>query len=83
MAKVEVYTTSYCPFCVRAKTLLKGKGIDFKEINMDGKDQELKALKAKTGLMTVPQIFINDELIGGYSDLADLDSKGELDPLLK
>ncbi len=82
MAKVVVYTTGYCPYCVRAKDLLKRKGTAFEEINLDGKAQELENLKKRTGLRTVPQIFINDQLIGGYSELSALDAKGELDKLL-
>ena len=82
MADVKIYTTSFCPFCVRAKNLLKGKGVEFEEINMDGKDQELQSLKKKTGLQTVPQIFIGEELVGGYTDLAALDASGQLDAKL-
>ncbi|MAV92466.1 MAG: glutaredoxin 3 [Bdellovibrionaceae bacterium] len=81
MARVKVYTTSYCPYCVRAKQLLSSKGIDFEEVNMDGKTDELKALKEKTGLQTVPQIFIDDELVGGFTELAAKDSRGELQGL--
>ena len=62
--------------------MLAGKGVNFQEINLDGKDKELKELRERTGLRTVPQIFIDDKLIGGYQDLAALDMKGELDPIL-
>lgn len=82
MAKVEVYTWSNCPFCVRAKDLLSRKGAAFEEINLDGKDDELARLRERTGQRTVPQIFIDGQLIGGFSDLAELDSRGELDRLL-
>ncbi|NCN40529.1 glutaredoxin 3 [bacterium] len=78
MSRVKVYTTSFCPFCVRAKQLLSSKGIAFEEINLDGKEDELKALKDRTGWRTVPQIFIDDELVGGFTELAEKDSKGEL-----
>lgn len=81
-ASIKVYTWSNCPYCVLAKNLLSGKGVDFQEINLDGKDKELKALRERTGMRTVPQIFIDDKLIGGYQDLAALDMKGELDPLV-
>jgi glutaredoxin 3 len=81
MARVEIYTTSFCPFCIRAKSLLKSKDIEFVEHNMDGKDSELKALKERTGLRTVPQIFIDGDLIGGFTELAEKDSRGELDSL--
>jgi glutaredoxin 3 len=57
--------------------------VPFEEINLDGKDDELAELRARTGLRTVPQIFIGEKMIGGFSELAALDAKGELDPLLK
>lgn len=83
MKAVKVYTTDYCPYCLRAKKLLTSKNVPFEEINLDGKWDELKALKSKTGLQTVPQIFIDGELIGGYTELAALDETGELDQRLK
>lgn len=58
------------------------KGAKYEEINLDGKDDELMALRQRTGQRTVPQIFIDGKLIGGYSDLAELDSRGELDRML-
>ena len=82
MVKVQVYTWSNCPYCVRAKDLLKKKGVAFEEINLDGKDSELMALRDRTGLRTVPQIFIGDTMIGGFNELAALDSKGELNKML-
>lgn len=82
MPKVEVYTWTICPYCVRAKNLLKNKGVAFQEINIDGNDAEFEALKKRTGMKTVPQIFINDKLVGGYSDLAALEQEGKLDALL-
>jgi glutaredoxin 3 len=75
---IVVYTKESCPFCVRAKQLLNAKGLPFKEINLEGKEKELADLKARTGWRTVPQIFINDKLIGGFTELAALDAKGEL-----
>jgi glutaredoxin 3 len=78
MPKIEIYTWSDCPYCVRAKNLLKSKGMPFEEINLDGKDKELTELRARTGQRTIPQIFINEKFIGGFSELAALDSKGEL-----
>lgn len=80
---VQVYSKSNCPYCVLAKNLLAEKGVTFQEINLDGKERELRELKERTGLRTVPQIFIGEKLIGGYQDLAALDVKGELDPLLE
>jgi glutaredoxin 3 len=67
---------------VRAKDLLNRKGAAFEEINLDGKDDELARLRERTGQRTVPQIFIDGQLIGGFTDLAALDSRGELDRLL-
>jgi glutaredoxin 3 len=81
MAPVQVYTWSNCPYCVRAKDLLKRKGIAFEEINLDGRDQELAELRARTGFRTVPQIFIGGKMIGGFTDLAAMDSRGELDSI--
>ncbi len=83
MAKVVIYTKSRCPYCVAAKNLFAQKGVVFEETFMDDKPEEYAKLKERTGMMTVPQIFINDELIGGYTDLAELDRAGKLDPLLK
>ena len=83
MIDVQVYTWSNCPYCVRAKDLLKRKGVAFEEVNLDGKDAELEALRARTGWKTVPQIFIGGKMVGGFTDLADLDAKGELDKMLK
>ncbi|MEQ1878087.1 MAG: glutaredoxin 3 [Bdellovibrionia bacterium] len=81
--QVKMYTTTYCPYCVRAKHLLKSKGIPFEEINLSGKDDELDALKERTGWRTVPQIFIGEQLVGGYTELAALDANGKLDHLVK
>lgn len=83
MKKVVVYSKDYCPYCDRAIALLKSKGVKFDVIDLEDKPEEFQALKNRTGLMTVPQIFIGDHLVGGYSDMAALDRKGELDPLLK
>lgn len=81
MARVEIYTTSFCPFCIRAKNLLQSKNIEFVEHNLDGKNDELMALKQRTGMQTVPQIFIDNELVGGFTELAAKDSRGELEDL--
>lgn len=83
MAKVVIYSKTYCPFCVRAKNLFDSKGVAYEEIMVDSDPQLFNDLKKKTGMMTVPQIFIDDKLIGGYTDLAALDQQGGLDPLLK
>lgn len=81
-AQVQVYTKDHCPYCESAKKLLRSKGVAFEEINMQNRPDELVALKKRTGLMTVPQIFINGQLIGGFSELSVLEQKKELDALL-
>ncbi len=80
--KVIIYTKDYCPYCKHAKRLLESKGISFEEHDLEDKPQEFEALMKKTGMRTVPQIFIGEKLIGGYSDMAALDKEGKLDPLL-
>jgi len=83
MAKIEVYTGTYCPYCVRAKELFKKKGVDFTEIDVTSDDAgRLTMMERSNGRRTIPQIFINDQHIGGCDDLYALDAKGELDPLL-
>ena len=83
MAKVEVYTTTYCPYCMRAKALLRSKGVVFEEIDVT-EDAELRArmVKLSGGRRTVPEIFINGEIIGGCNELYELEMSGELDALL-
>jgi glutaredoxin 3 len=83
VAKVEVYTTSSCPFCVRAKALLKGKGIPFEEIDVtDSAELRQKMVELSGGRRTVPEIFINGAIIGGYDELKALDVAGKLDQLI-
>lgn len=82
MAKVIVYSTQVCPYCVRAKQLLQRKGIAYDEVDV-GRDQaERIALVTRTGQRTVPQIFINDQHIGGCDELYALERSGQLDGLL-
>ena len=81
--KVLLYTKEYCPYCKHAKRLLESKGVTYEEHNLEDKPEDFAALMKKTGLRTVPQIFIGDQLIGGYSDMAELDREGKLDALLK
>lgn len=78
MKPVKVYTTSWCPYCVQAKKLLKDRQIPFEEIDCEGDDDLRSWLVEATGRRTVPQIFIGEEAIGGFTDLAALDKKGEL-----
>lgn len=80
--KVTVYSKDYCPYCDRAKALLKSKGVAFEAIELQNHPGEFEKLKARTGMMTVPQIFIDEELIGGYTDMAALDREGILDKKL-
>lgn len=80
---IVIYSTDYCPFCIRAKKLLQSKNLEFKEVNLSSNVEELDKLKQKTGLQTVPQIFIKDKLIGGFQELYALDQSGELDTLIK
>ena len=82
-ANVKVYSTSVCPYCVRAKQLLERKGIAYTEINLSYEAPEVRVeLMEKTRHRTVPQIFINDEFIGGFDQLYQLDREGKLDQLI-
>ena len=83
MAKIEVYTTDYCPYCVRAKDLLKRKDIPFEEKMMTTQEERIALMERAQGRRTVPQIFINDQGIGGFDDLAELDASGKLDEMIK
>lgn len=83
MAKVIIYTKEYCPYCARAKELLTSKGIAFTEIPVDDDPEQLATMMRLSNRRTVPQIFINDQSIGGSDDLAALADSGELDKLLK
>lgn len=79
MPLVEIYTTDYCPYCVRAKKLLTEKGVAFTEYDVaSGRD----AMIQRAGRTTVPQIFIDGFHVGGCDDLHELDADGRLDPLL-
>ncbi len=81
--KIIVYSKSYCPFCTMAKELLARKGVAFETIDLE-KNPDLMAemLSKSNGSKTVPQIFVGDKHVGGYSDMAELDKKGELDTLI-
>ncbi|MBN9229938.1 MAG: glutaredoxin 3 [Legionella sp. 40-6] len=81
--EVIMYSTGYCPYCVRAKQLLQNKQVAFTEIRID-LQPELKAeMISKSGRNTVPQIFINNHHVGGCDDLYALEAQGKLDELLK
>ena len=83
MSKVEIYTWQYCPFCIRAKSLLKKKNVNFTEYKIDG-DEDARALMTERadGRSTLPQIFIDNEGIGGCDDLYKLENNNKLDALL-
>ena len=84
MSKVKIYTTPICPYCVRAKSLLKKKGADVEEIDVFMDHDARVEMETKTnGRRTVPQIFIGQTHVGGCDDLYALERAGELDPLLE
>jgi glutaredoxin 3 len=80
---VTVYTKSNCPYCVRAKALLDRKGVAYREIDVEGRDDLRTWLVERSGQMTVPQVFAGERSLGGYTDLAALDERGALDPILR
>ena len=83
MAKVEMYTTGWCPYCARAKTLLNQKGVAFAEISLDEEPgRRAEMIERAHGGRTVPQIFIDGEHIGGCDEMVALDRAGKLDPKL-
>lgn len=83
MAQVKMYTTAYCPFCVRAKQILQSRGaVEIEEIRIDLDDAQRAHMMQSTGRRTVPQIFIGEKHIGGCDDLIALDARGGLKPLL-
>ncbi len=81
--KVTVYTKRNCPFCVRAKRLLDGKGVAYEEIDVEGNDDLRIWLAETTGQKTVPQIFAGARSLGGFTDLDALEREGKLDPILR
>jgi len=83
MASVIIYSTLTCPYCANAKALLEAKGVEYQEILVD-KDplKKTEMLSKSNGRRTVPQIFINEQHIGGFDDLKSLNESGGLDPLL-
>jgi glutaredoxin 3 len=82
MARVQMYTTRWCGYCVRAKALLDGRGIPYEEISLDDDRGFRKHIFELTGGWTVPQILIDGRPIGGYTELWRLDRSGALDPQL-
>jgi glutaredoxin 3 len=82
MPKIEIYSSAMCPYCVRAKILLQNKGMSWEEIRIDLDFDRMGEMMERSQRRTVPQIFINDFHVGGFDDLAAMDARGELDPLL-
>jgi|TARA_B100001059_G_C17829485_1_gene583626 glutaredoxin 3 len=83
MKKVKIYTTPYCPFCIRIKNLMKKKQTSFKEIDLSINPEKFEEMLAKTnGARTVPQMFVNDTHIGDCDHVHELDNNGELDKIL-
>jgi glutaredoxin 3 len=83
MKPVKMYTTAVCPYCIRAKQILKARGVDaIEEIRVDMQPEERLKMMEITGRRTVPQIFIGDTHVGGCDDLMALDGRGGLVPLL-
>ena len=82
MARVRMYTTQWCGYCAAARELLRSKGVDFEDIDVDSDPAKRAEMQELSGGRTVPQVFINDEPVGGYSDIATLDEQGRLDELL-
>ena len=81
MTQIQMYTTRWCGYCVRAKTLLQSRGLEFEEIFLDDDPAFRQRLLELTGSWTVPQILIDGTPIGGYTELWQLDRSGELDKL--
>jgi glutaredoxin 3 len=83
MSQIDIYSSMFCPFCHRAKTLLASKGAEFNEIDVDrDPNARMEMMRRANGGRTVPQIFIDDQHVGGSDDLAALERAGELDAML-
>jgi glutaredoxin 3 len=83
MSQVTIYTKPYCPYCIRAVSLLEKKGVDFTEIEAAFDPEKRQEMMKRSGRSTFPQIFIGDEHIGGCDDMVALDRDGKLDQLLQ
>ncbi len=80
---VVMYSTRFCPYCVRARTLLQSKGVVFTDIGVDGRPDLRREMTKRSGRRTVPQIWIGEHHVGGFDDLARLETQGQLDRLLE
>ncbi|WP_444903415.1 glutaredoxin 3 [Microbulbifer sp. DLAB2-AF] len=83
MQDVVIYTTRFCPYCIRAKQLLDSKGVNYREIAVDNKPELRAQMAAKAGRRSVPQIWVGDFHVGGCDDLMALERNGKLNGLLK
>ena len=81
--KVVMYSTGWCPYCTRARELLKQKGVEIEEVDVDARPEARTEMTARSGRRTVPQIFIGATHVGGCDDLHELEASGRLDTLLK
>jgi len=79
---VVMYTTSWCPYCARARKLFDDKGVKYTEIDVEAEHSARAEMQQRSGRTSVPQIFVADRHLGGYDDTSALDRRGELDPLL-
>jgi glutaredoxin 3 len=82
MARIEIYTTPFCGYCARAKSLLDRKGAAYEEMDVMMDDKKRAEMRERSKRTTVPQVFINGQHIGGSDELAALEQAGKLDPLL-
>ncbi len=78
-----MYSTRFCPYCIRARMLLDGKQVEYTDISVDGEPALRREMTQRSGRRTVPQIWIGDHHVGGFEDLARMDQQGRLDELLK
>ncbi len=79
---VVMYSTSYCPYCVAARNLLRSKGLNWTEVSLDAEPEKRAEMMSRSGRHTVPQVFVGDTHVGGFDDLNALDQEGALDRLL-
>ena len=81
-AKIKLIKKDPCPYCDRAMTFFRNKGFEVEVVDLTNNLEELRSWKEKTGWQTVPMIFVNDVMIGGYNDIKALDDEGKLDPMI-
>lgn len=83
MSKVKVFVTDYCPYCIRAKQFLNNHEIPFETVDVGADAEKRRWLVEQTGMRTVPQIFVGDESLGGFTDMQAMHREGKLFPLLE